>query len=76
MKITIIILVIVALGAAIAFFLLGRKKQEGKKAYKPGNSVFSQKNIIWIVGYRTDDRYKVDTQKTKHYYKIIHKSCE
>ena len=46
MKITIIILVIAALGAAIAFFLLGRKKQEGKKTYKPGNSVFSQKNII------------------------------
>lgn len=46
MKITIIILVIAALVAAIAFFLLGRKKQEGKKAYKPGNSVFSQKNII------------------------------
>ena len=46
--------------------------------YKKGQIkiMCSQKNIIWIVGYRTDDRYKVDTQKTKHYYKIIHKSCE
>lgn len=36
----------------------------------------SKKNIIWIVGYRSDNRYKVDTQKTKQYYKITHKNCE
>ena len=36
----------------------------------------SKKNIIWIVGYRSDNRYKVDTQKTKHYYKITHINCE
>ena len=36
----------------------------------------SQKNIIWVVGYRSDNRYKVDTQKTKQYYKITHKNCE
>ena len=36
----------------------------------------SQKIIIWIVGYRSDNRYKVDTQKTKHYYKITHINCE
>jgi tRNA(Ile)-lysidine synthase len=27
-------------------------------------------NIAWVVGFRSDDRYKIDEQ-TRHYYKII-----
>lgn len=46
--------------------------------YKKNNIkiMCSQKNIIWIVGYRSDERYKVDTQKTKLYYKINAENCE
>lgn len=46
--------------------------------YKKNNIkiMCSQKNITWVVGYRSDDRYKVDTQNTRFYYKITYKNCE
>ena len=48
MKITIIILVIAALCAVIAFFLLKQKQkiQEGKKTYKPSSKIFQQEDIV------------------------------
>ena len=44
--------------------------------YKKNNIkiMCSQKDIIWVVGYRTDDRYRIDTQNTKLYYKITYKN--
>lgn len=27
-------------------------------------------NIVWIIGHRSDERYKIDLAKTKYYYKI------
>jgi tRNA(Ile)-lysidine synthase len=49
-------------------FFISRKIPKERRRHIP--LLLSEKDIIWIIGYRIDERYKVE-RDTKHILKVV-----